>query len=150
VGVLGSYFEAGEAKNRAFACLGAGQPLGFIFGLVVGALLTQSKAGWRGEYHPRVEKGDRVTVLDSTACFFVQAGLAALFVVIGYFTIPATFTPTPPTASGASTDISLATLDEDGRSVKSLKFDSSDNKRVDWVGTVLSVSGLVLLTFALA
>lgn len=94
-----------------------------------------------------------MTVLDSTACFFVQAGLAALFVVIGYFTIPATFTPTPPTPptpSDATNDIPLATLDEDGRSVKSLRFDLSDNKRVDWVGTVLSVSGLVLLTFALA
>ena len=36
VGVLGAYFEAGEAKNRAFASLGAGQPLGFICGLVIG------------------------------------------------------------------------------------------------------------------
>lgn len=33
VGVIGNHFEAGEAKNRSFAILGAGQPVGFITGV---------------------------------------------------------------------------------------------------------------------
>lgn len=36
IGILGTHFEPGEAKNSAFAVLGASQPIGFIAGLILG------------------------------------------------------------------------------------------------------------------
>jgi len=39
-GILGATFPPGRTKNMAFAALGAGQPLGFIIGLVSGGLLS--------------------------------------------------------------------------------------------------------------
>lgn len=52
-GLIGANFD-GESKNRAFAVLGAGQPLGYICGLVIGAIFSQSHAGWRGASSERV------------------------------------------------------------------------------------------------
>lgn len=40
----------GSYRNTAFACLGAGQPLGFSVGLVLGGLFVQS-IGWRWGYY---------------------------------------------------------------------------------------------------
>ncbi|KAM0752540.1 hypothetical protein T439DRAFT_379583 [Meredithblackwellia eburnea MCA 4105] len=122
VGVVGAHFEAGEGKNRAFAVLGANQPLGFICGLVIGAVLTQTKAGWR-------------------ASFYAQSALAVVFGILGFFTIPSSFTV-------SSAAIPLTQLDSDGQSVVSVN--PSTNRKLDWVGSALSVSGFVLLTFALA
>ncbi|KAM0787720.1 hypothetical protein ACM66B_003779 [Microbotryomycetes sp. NB124-2] len=126
VGVLGSYFSPGPAKNQAFASLGAGQPVGFIAGLIVGAVMTDTKVGWRGS-------------------FYIQAGLGALFGVIAFFAIPPTFALDPTT-------IPLTDLAADDGSVRSTSATGSHpvNKGVDWVGAILSVAGLVLLTFALA
>ncbi len=38
IGLLSSYFPPGPKRNKAFGALGAGQPLGFIGGLILGAV----------------------------------------------------------------------------------------------------------------
>lgn len=48
--------------------LGAGQPIGFILGLVLGGILTQSRATWRG-------------------IFYFQAGLGVLFTALGWLAL---------------------------------------------------------------
>jgi hypothetical protein len=45
VGILGA-MPQGPAKNRAFSIMSAAQPIGFILGLVLGALLAQTRVGW--------------------------------------------------------------------------------------------------------
>ncbi|KAJ7666801.1 major facilitator superfamily domain-containing protein [Mycena polygramma] len=60
IGIIVAHFPPGARRNTAFGVLGAGQPLGYILGLVLGGLLSQSKATWR-------------------AIFYVQAALGALF-----------------------------------------------------------------------
>lgn len=37
IGILSTYFPPGPKRSKAFGAVGAGQPLGFIGGLVVGA-----------------------------------------------------------------------------------------------------------------
>ncbi|KAK7461922.1 hypothetical protein VKT23_008353 [Stygiomarasmius scandens] len=64
VSLFVKYFPPGPARNRAFGILGAGQPIGFIFGLILGGLLVESKATWR-------------------SIFYIQTGLAGLLVVLG-------------------------------------------------------------------
>ena len=34
--MISSYFPPGKAKNRAFSILGAGQPIGYIIGMILG------------------------------------------------------------------------------------------------------------------
>ncbi|KAJ7496663.1 major facilitator superfamily domain-containing protein [Mycena latifolia] len=65
IGIFMSHFPPGPRRNNAFGVLGAGQPLGYILGLVLGGLFSQSRVTWRG-------------------IFYVQAGLGSLFVVLGY------------------------------------------------------------------
>lgn len=38
IGLLSSYFRPGPKRNKAFGALGAGQPLGFIGGLILGTV----------------------------------------------------------------------------------------------------------------
>ncbi|KAF4568600.1 hypothetical protein EYR40_009994 [Pleurotus pulmonarius] len=71
IGLLSSYFPPGPKRNKAFGALGAGQPLGFIGGLILGGILTDSRATWR-------------------AIFFIQAGLGFLFVALGWLVLPKT------------------------------------------------------------
>ncbi|KDE03042.1 hypothetical protein MVLG_06432 [Microbotryum lychnidis-dioicae p1A1 Lamole] len=140
IGILGRHFEPGPRKNIAFALLGAGQPLGFASGLVVGALLTETKLEWR-------------------ASFYVQVALAALFGVLGFFVIPKIFamdSAAIPLVTARSADVTLAAT-SDAASVASAAEsaatsppDLSQNRRIDWIGTLLSFAGFVLLTFALA
>ncbi|KAK7028533.1 MFS general substrate transporter [Favolaschia claudopus] len=66
IGIIASHFPPGPRRNTAFGVLGAGQPLGYILGLILGGLLSQSRATWR-------------------AIFYIQAGLGVLFVVLGFF-----------------------------------------------------------------
>ncbi|KAF7349750.1 MFS general substrate transporter [Mycena sanguinolenta] len=102
IGVLASRFPPGSRRNTAFSILGAAQPLGYMLGLILGGLFSQSHATWR-------------------AIFYVQAGLGALFVVLGFFQLEK-----QPTGS---------------------KFYA---KGLDWGGALLSTAGLGLLTYALA
>ncbi|KAL0952985.1 hypothetical protein HGRIS_007196 [Hohenbuehelia grisea] len=69
IGLLSSYFPPGPKRNKAFGALGAGQPLGFIGGLILGGILTDSPATWR-------------------TIFFIQAGLGFLFVALGWLVLP--------------------------------------------------------------
>ena len=39
VSIIATYFPPGKAKNRAFSILGAGQPLGYIIGMILGVFL---------------------------------------------------------------------------------------------------------------
>ncbi|KAF7372858.1 MFS general substrate transporter [Mycena sanguinolenta] len=102
IGVLGSHFPPGPRRNTAFGILGAGQPLGYILGLILGGLFSESRATWR-------------------AIFYVQAGLGAFFVVLGFFQLERQPTESKLYAKG-----------------------------LDWGGALLSTAGLGLLTYALA
>ncbi|RKO86696.1 major facilitator superfamily domain-containing protein, partial [Blyttiomyces helicus] len=50
VGILGSCYKPGERRNRAFACFTAGSPIGFVVGLVLGGVYTQT-IGWRWTFY---------------------------------------------------------------------------------------------------
>ncbi|KAJ7134992.1 major facilitator superfamily domain-containing protein [Mycena crocata] len=65
LGLFAAFFPPGAKRNKAYGVLGAGQPLGFILGLILGGILTQSRATWR-------------------AVFYLQAGLGVFFVVLGF------------------------------------------------------------------
>ncbi|KAJ6544040.1 major facilitator superfamily domain-containing protein [Mycena capillaripes] len=65
LGLFSAFFPPGPKRNKAYGVLGAGQPLGFILGLILGGILTQSRATWR-------------------AVFYIQSGLGFLFVVLGF------------------------------------------------------------------
>ncbi|KAJ7626866.1 major facilitator superfamily-domain-containing protein [Roridomyces roridus] len=69
IGIFAAYFPEGPARNNAFGILGAGQPIGYILGLVVGGIITQSSLSWRG-------------------IFYVQTGVACFFIVLGWFVLP--------------------------------------------------------------
>ncbi|KAF7325316.1 MFS general substrate transporter [Mycena venus] len=101
IGLLSASFPPGPKRNKAYGVLGAGQPLGFILGLILGGVLTQSRATWR-------------------SVFWIQSGLGALFVVLGFM-----FLAKQPPA---------------GRYTKG----------VDWGGAILSAAGIGLLTYSLA
>ena len=36
ISIISSYFPPGKPKNTAFAVLGAGQPIGYIVGMILG------------------------------------------------------------------------------------------------------------------
>lgn len=119
ISIISSYFPPGKSKNRAFSILGAGQPLGYFFGMIIGAyphngkhsialnsdplsggFLAQSKASWR-------------------AIFWLQAGLGCGLCVMGWFVLPP---------------------DQEGKRY---------TKGLDWFGAFLSTSGLGLLVYDL-
>ncbi len=69
VSLITSHIPTGTYRNIAFACLGAGQPVGFSVGLVIGGLFVQS-IGWRTGY-------------------YIGAGLTFAIFAISIFGIPA-------------------------------------------------------------
>lgn len=69
ISILSAHFAPGKSKNAAFAVVGAGQPIGYIVGLILGGVLSQSAASWR-------------------TIFYLQAGLGCLFCIVGWFVIP--------------------------------------------------------------
>lgn len=48
--LITSNLPTGKRRNIAFACLGAGQPVGFSIGLVLGGVFVES-IGWRWGYY---------------------------------------------------------------------------------------------------
>ncbi|KAL9938525.1 hypothetical protein V8E36_002244 [Tilletia maclaganii] len=162
VGILaGCLPNHGQFKSRAFAALGAGQPIGFIIGLLLGGILSTG-GHWR-------------------LIFFITAGLSILFLALCFVTLPQdntviVFYPVSRNAdepvqaftdstrhltSGTTTPArSIPPADQhDLHRVTSLVSIASDASQptlgqalwhFDWIGAVLSTSGLVLLTFALA
>lgn len=76
IGMIGSTFPPGKAKNLAFATYSAGAPLGGVFGNIMGGLVSQY-ATWK-------------------AIFWILAGLAFIITVAGQLVIPLpTLHPTP-------------------------------------------------------
>ncbi|KAK7025326.1 hypothetical protein VNI00_016108 [Paramarasmius palmivorus] len=69
IGIFSNHFEPGEMRNRAITALGAGQGLGYVVGLILGGFLSQTTFGWR-------------------VIFYIQGGLAAVFVVLGALYVP--------------------------------------------------------------
>ncbi|KAK7204953.1 major facilitator superfamily domain-containing protein [Myxozyma melibiosi] len=68
VGILGATYTSGKRKNRVMATYGAGAPLGFVIGIVVGGICSQF-ISWR-------------------ASFWFFAIEYALFAVVVYFLVP--------------------------------------------------------------
>ncbi|KIP11896.1 hypothetical protein PHLGIDRAFT_124551 [Phlebiopsis gigantea 11061_1 CR5-6] len=101
ISIISSYFPPGRPKNTAFAVLGAGQPIGYIIGMILGGILSESSASWR-------------------TIFWLQAGLGGVLCVMGWFVLP-----------------------EDEMSHRY-------NMGLDWVGALLSTTGLGLLVCDLA
>ncbi|PWN20967.1 MFS general substrate transporter [Microstroma glucosiphilum] len=100
-----SALPEGRLRNLSYSALGAGQPLGFVLGLLAGGLLSED---WR-------------TIM------YLMAGCAVLFIAISIVSLPAD----EPTQHNERSPIQQL-----------LHF--------DWLGAVMSTSGLVLLTFGLA
>lgn len=68
VSTITNTFPSGRPRNFAFAAFGAGSPIGFATGLVIGGLLAQA-AGWRTAY-------------------YLAAGANAIAFVLACFTMP--------------------------------------------------------------
>ncbi|PVG03850.1 MFS general substrate transporter [Serendipita vermifera] len=100
IGILSHSFPPSRARSNAFATFSAGAPLGSAMGNVFGGVMAEY-ASWRG-------------------VFYFIAGLAALIVVLGWFTI-----------------------DDDSHH-------TPEDKRVDWVGASFVTAGLVFIMFALS
>ena len=45
ISIISSYFPPGKSKNTAFAVLGAGQPIGYIIGMILGTSARVSRPG---------------------------------------------------------------------------------------------------------
>ncbi|ERF73309.1 hypothetical protein EPUS_03142 [Endocarpon pusillum Z07020] len=50
VSMIAGTFQTGQRRNIAFACLGGAQPMGFLVGLVIGGILTDT-IGWRPAFY---------------------------------------------------------------------------------------------------
>jgi MFS family permease len=68
VSLITSYFPHGQRRNIAFAMMGAGQPIGFSIGLVVGGILADGP-GWR-------------------AGFYISAAINTIFLALAVFGLP--------------------------------------------------------------
>ncbi|KAJ6615199.1 major facilitator superfamily domain-containing protein [Mycena sp. CBHHK59/15] len=66
IGIFVGHFPPGARRSNAFGVLGAGQPIGYILGLVLSGVISQSRVSWRG-------------------IFYVQAGLGLLLALLGLF-----------------------------------------------------------------
>ncbi|KAJ1023286.1 hypothetical protein NDA18_004813 [Ustilago nuda] len=177
VGILGSSIPEGPIKNRSFALIGAAQPVGFILGLVLGGLLA---ARWRiifwilgafaiacglcaylslpneGEELIRTASNSRATsVIDWTS------HAAALSVDPRASTSPApqnlnkavtsSIPASSPNATSTATSIhNINTVGNTNATANSSMSRSLRLKTFDWFGALMSTSGLVMLTFALA
>jgi MFS family permease len=65
-GIISESLPDGKFKNGAFGALGAGQPLGFIFGLLIGGVFANKQY----------------------AIYTIAAGAAGIFASIAFFTLP--------------------------------------------------------------
>ncbi|KAK3054999.1 hypothetical protein LTR09_004159 [Extremus antarcticus] len=76
-GILGvAYEKPSKRKNLAFACFSAGNPLGYVFGIIFGGIATN--------------------ILNWRASIWLIAIIFLMFSVIGFFTIPKDWTDKEP------------------------------------------------------
>ncbi|KIY00901.1 uncharacterized protein Z520_03567 [Fonsecaea multimorphosa CBS 102226] len=85
VSLITSYFPHGQRRNFAFAMMGAGQPVGFSIGLVVGGILTDGP-GWR-------------------AGFYIAAAINAVLFVLAVTGLPKPAQPTQMSVKRLATEI---------------------------------------------
>lgn len=105
LGILGAaYDKPSKRKNYAFACFSAGNPLGFVFGCILGGVATQL-ASWRATFW----------------------SLAVVF-------------PLTTISAGVATPADKS---------EKIPWRLSTLKRFDFMGTLLTVSGVALLSAAL-
>lgn len=77
VGILGiTYDKPSKRKNYAFACFSAGNPLGFVFGTILGGIAA--------------------TIFDWRAAFWLLSIIFAVFTVIAIFSVPRDLTAKEP------------------------------------------------------
>lgn len=50
ISIISTNMEEGRPRNMGFACMGFSQPLGFLFGLVLGGVFTDN-VGWRPAFY---------------------------------------------------------------------------------------------------
>jgi len=84
LGILGTTFPPSHAKNYAFACYGAGAPLGSVFGNILGGLVAQ----W----------------LTWKWVFWLLAIIAAIVTLSGFLIIPSPLKPTQQLSVKSSVD----------------------------------------------
>lgn len=78
-GIMGVIYEKpSKRKNKAFACYGAGNPLGFVFGTIFSGIAT-NLFSWRASY-------------------YLLAMIYLVFTIIAVFTVPKDFTAKEPLA----------------------------------------------------
>ncbi|SJX65091.1 related to Cephamycin export protein cmcT [Sporisorium reilianum f. sp. reilianum] len=170
VGILGSSIPEGPIKNRSFAAIGAAQPIGFIFGLILGGLLANR---WRiifwilgacaicfgicaflslpneGEELIRTANNSRaasVVNLTANAAPIPVEGRSSTALPPQDLNKAASSSRIDLSASGSSTP-GVTPLGASGQAStsRSLRL-----KTFDWFGAFMSTSGLVMLTFALS
>ncbi|KAH6679835.1 drug resistance protein [Plectosphaerella plurivora] len=143
IGILGTTFPPGTAKNYAFSAYAAGAPLGSVFGNLLAGIIAEY-LHWRW-------------------VFGVQAIMAAIVPVAGFFVIPATPPSLPRPSSGDD-----AVDDTTARAKRSidwiggflvtvgtfaLLYALTEGNVVGWrkpyIPTVIAISGLVLVAFVL-
>ncbi|KAH7347641.1 drug resistance protein [Plectosphaerella cucumerina] len=114
IGILGTTFPPGKSKNYAFSAYAAGAPLGSVFGNLLAGLIAEY-LHWRW-------------------VFGVQAIMAAIVPVAGFFVIPPTPPALPPPSSGddAADDAALRA-----------------KRSIDWIGGFLVTVGTFALLYAL-
>lgn len=119
VGILGTTFPAGKAKNYAFAAYGAGAPIGSVCGNLIAGLIT-SYANWKW-------------------VFGVLAIFIGIITVTGFLVIPDS-PPLPPTR------LVNDDADDDARPARPA---TATIATIDWIGAFLITLGFVGLLFAL-
>ncbi|KAJ9606539.1 hypothetical protein H2200_008547 [Cladophialophora chaetospira] len=85
VSLITAYFPHGQRRNFAFAMMGAGQPVGFSVGLVVGGVLADGP-GWR-------------------VGFYIAAAINTVFLGLAIFGLPRPAEPTKISLRGLRTEI---------------------------------------------
>ncbi|KAJ7682956.1 major facilitator superfamily domain-containing protein [Mycena rosella] len=129
LGLLAASFAPGPKRNKAYGVMGAGQPLGFILGLILGGLLTQSHATWR-------------------AVFYMQSGLGVFFVVLGFVFLVKQPTPRLYTKG---LDWGGALLSAAGIGLLTYSLADSTTARKGWstpqIPSLFSASAVILAVF---
>ncbi|KAJ1025852.1 hypothetical protein NDA16_002478 [Ustilago loliicola] len=175
VGILGSSIPEGPIKNRSFALIGAAQPVGFILGLVLGGLLATR---WRiifwilgafaiacglcayvslpneGEELIRTANNSRATsVVDLTANVAAIAVDGRASVNLDKAAASSRIDLPASSSNATSTATSIHNSNTIGNTNAIANVSMSRSLRLktfDWFGALMSTSGLVMLTFALA
>ncbi|KAF2274026.1 MFS general substrate transporter [Westerdykella ornata] len=129
IGILGVTFRPGKAKNYAFACYGAGAPLGAVFGNIFGGVLTQ--------------------FLDWKWVFWIFAMLGGIITIAGIFIIPLPPVQTESISMRYNVDWVGGTLITIGILV--LLFALTEGNVVGWdtpwVPTLIAVALLIIAAF---